>query len=101
MSTVVVDNPDRLRYEIRVDDRLAGFTNYSRHGDLVELVHTEIDPDFEGHGLGGQLAQGALDDLRARGLRVTPTCPFVARYIQQHPDYFDVVDPEARGSLED
>jgi predicted GNAT family acetyltransferase len=100
MSAVVVDNPDRLRYEIRVDDRLAGFITYSRHGDRVDLLHTEIDPDFEGQGLASQIAEGSLDDLRARALRVTPTCAFVASYIQRHPAYLDLVDPEERGSLE-
>jgi predicted GNAT family acetyltransferase len=35
--------------------------------------------------------QGALDDIRARGLRVVPFCPFVAGYIRRHSEYADLV----------
>jgi predicted GNAT family acetyltransferase len=55
------------------------------------LVHTEVEPRAEGTGLGSQLVTEALDDIRARGLRVVPLCPFVAAYIRRHPDYADLV----------
>jgi len=82
---VVRDVPERQRYEIHVGDQLGGFVQYRRNGNVVDLIHTEIDPAFEGHGLGGKLAQGALDDLRRRGLDHVATCPFIAGYLQRHP----------------
>jgi predicted GNAT family acetyltransferase len=88
----VVDQPDRMRYEVRVDGRTGGFVAYRRHGGSVDLYHTEIDDAFEGRGLGGALARGALDDLRARGLRVVASCPFIAGWIERHPDYHDLLD---------
>ena len=87
----VADNPSEHRYEVHLDDRLAGFAEYrSQPGHLV-FTHTEIDPDFEGKGLGSRLAGGALDDVRARGLTLTPRCEFIAAYIERHPDYADLV----------
>jgi uncharacterized protein len=83
----VVDNPAELRYEIHVDEQLAGSIRYTRDGDVVTLVHTEVDPAFEGHGVGSVLVKGALDDARARGLTVRPLCPFVAAWLRRHPDY--------------
>jgi uncharacterized protein len=65
---VVTDHPEHQRYEIHVGDELGGWLVYARHGRAIDLIHTEIDPAFEGHGLGGRLVQGALDDLRRRGL---------------------------------
>jgi predicted GNAT family acetyltransferase len=41
--------------------------------------------------VGSQLVRGALDDLRARGLRVVPLCPFVAAYLRRHPEDADLV----------
>jgi uncharacterized protein len=38
--------------------------------------------------------RGALDDMRARGLKVAPVCPFVAAYIRRHPEYADLVGRE-------
>jgi predicted GNAT family acetyltransferase len=87
----VVDNPSELRYEIWMDDRLAGEIRYTRDGDILTMVHTDIDPAFEGSGLGSTLVADALDDVRAHGRRVRPLCPFVAKYISRHPEYADIV----------
>ena len=87
----VTDRPDQLRYEIEVDGELAGFLLYRREPGVLELVHTDVDPKWEGKGVGAALVQGALDDVRARGLKVRPYCPFVAAYIRRHPEYDDIV----------
>jgi predicted GNAT family acetyltransferase len=87
----VTDRPDQLRYEIEVDGEVAGFLLYRVEPGVLELVHTDVDPKWEGKGVGGALVQGALDDVRARGLKVRPFCPFVAAYIRRHPEYADLV----------
>jgi predicted GNAT family acetyltransferase len=87
----VTDRPNELRYEIEADGEVAGFLMYRRDEGVLELVHTDVDPRSEGKGVGAALVQGALDDVRARGLKVRPYCPFVAAYIRRHPEYEDVV----------
>jgi predicted GNAT family acetyltransferase len=87
----VTDRPEELRYEIDVDGEVAGFINYRRDEGVVEMVHTDVAPKWEGKGVGATLVQGALDDVRARGLKVRPYCPFVAKYIHRHPEYQDLV----------
>jgi uncharacterized protein len=87
MSTEITDNAAKSRYEIRLDGDLAGFAEYERAEDAVVFTHTEVDPAFEGKGLGGSLARGALDDVRERGLSVVPLCPFIKKWIDKHPDY--------------
>jgi predicted GNAT family acetyltransferase len=89
----VSDRPNELRYEIEVDGEVAGFLLYRREPGVLELVHTDVDPRWEGKGVGATLVQGALDDLRARGLKMRPTCPFVRAYIRRHPEYEDLVAP--------
>ena len=88
----VVDEPDQHRYEIRLGEDLAGFAIYHRRGGKAYFVHTEIDPAFEGKGLGSTLAKGALDAERALGEPVVPLCPFIRAYIDRHPEYADLVD---------
>jgi predicted GNAT family acetyltransferase len=88
---IVRDRPEELRYEIEVDGEVAGFLVYRREPGVLELVHTDVDPKWEGQGVGAALVQGALDDVRARGLKMRPYCPFVAGYILRHPDYQDLV----------
>jgi predicted GNAT family acetyltransferase len=89
----VTDRPNELRYEIEVDGEVAGFLMYRVESGVLELVHTDVDPKWEGKGVGAALVQGALDDVRARGLKVRPYCPFVAAYIRRHPEYEDLVTP--------
>jgi predicted GNAT family acetyltransferase len=87
----VADNPEQGRYEARVDGELAGSLYYrEREGGLI-LVHTEVEPEFEGQGVGGRLVAGTLDDIRARGLSAVAWCPFVRGYLERHPEYADLV----------
>ena len=58
---------------------------------MVVLIHTEVEPAFEGQGLGARLVAGALEDLRARGLKLVPQCRFVRAYLRRHPDQADLV----------
>ena len=93
----VVDAPGKGRFEIRAGERVAGFTEYRRSGGLIAFTHTEVDPELEGHGLGGRLIAAALDAAREQGLAVLPFCPFVRAYIAEHPDeYLDLVPEKQR-----
>ena len=94
LDPTVVDNPAELRYELRVGDEVVGQIRYATEPGLVVLVHTDVAEAIEGKGLGSVLVRGALEDLRARGLRVVPVCPFVAAYIRRHPEYADLVEPQ-------
>ncbi len=91
----IVDNAGEERYEIRAGGELAGFLQYRLRRGLIELVHTEIDEEFEGRGLGSRLIAFALDDARERGLAVLPFCPFVNDYMRRHRQYVALV-PEGR-----
>ena len=93
----VTDNPEAQRYELFVDGTRAGFTDYRLLPGRIIFRHTEVSPEFQGRGLAAHLAGAELDDARARGLMVTPTCPYVARYIEEHPEYADLVVPKAAG----
>ena len=92
----VADNAGGERYEIRVDGEPAGLLQYRLRPELIELVHTEIDEEFEGRGLGSRLISFALNDARERKLAVLPFCPFVNDYLRRHPAYVDLVPEERR-----
>jgi len=98
-EVTVVDEPERQRFEIRVDGELAGFTEYRRSPGLIAFIHTLIDPRFEGQGLGTRLVTDALSEVRGAGLAVLPFCPFVRRYIEGHPEYLDLVPASRRGEF--
>lgn len=90
-STVeVVDVPDASRFEVRIDGQRVGLAEYMRTDELVVYPHTEVDPAYNGRGLGSALARAVLDDARERKLAVLATCPFIAAYLARHPEYHDL-----------
>ncbi|WP_233558958.1 GNAT family N-acetyltransferase [Micromonospora radicis] len=92
---LVEENPAKHRYEILVDDALAGFTQYLPRAEVLIFTHTEVDPAFQNMGVGSALIRGALDQVRAQGQRVVPQCPFMAAFIEHHPEYADLVTSPA------
>ena len=95
----VRDNPSQHRYEAVVDGAVAGYAEYIAKGSQITFTHTIVVPAFEGQGIGGQLARGALDAAVAAGQTITPQCTFIAGYIKSHPDYLVHVDGSSRGNL--
>jgi NAD+ kinase len=90
-NATVVDNFEQSRYEVLLGGELAGVLYYRRVQGQLELTHTEIDQAFQGRGLAGRLAAGALTDARTRSGRVLVSCPYVTGFVQRHPEYSDVV----------
>ena len=91
MDVTVQDNADRHRFEIEVDGEVGGFAAYRLRDGAVVLTHTEVDPRHRGRGVGQELVARTLDLLRERGDRVVPSCPYVAGYVAEHPEYADLV----------
>jgi predicted GNAT family acetyltransferase len=89
----VVPQPEQNRYVIQVDGNEVGFTEYADRGGQRIFLHTVVDPSQEGNGYGSILIRSALEQVRDAGLRVGAVCSFVARYVEKHHDFDDIVDP--------
>ena len=83
----ISDNPQQHRFEVRLDGELAAQAQYRLQGDTLVFTHTEVDPRYEGKGLGSRLAKHALDDVKSRQLKVVAQCKFIAAYIERHAEY--------------
>lgn len=100
-APVVTDNPAASRYELHVGSELAGFVTYKlrKHDTVISLLHTQVEPAFQGEHLATHLARFSLDDARQRGLSVLPFCPYIASWIRKHPDYADLVPQDRRADF--
>lgn len=90
MSGDVTDNRARNRFELVVDG-VTAHIDYARKPDPIVLIHTIVPDEIGGKGVGSRLIKGALDMIRAEGIKLVPQCPFVAAYIKKHPEYNDLV----------
>lgn len=92
MSDVnVVMNEAERRFEVKLDGEVA-FAEYRLIDHGIILPHTVVPEAFEGKGVGSALARTALGYAREQGLKVIPLCPFIAAYLQKHPEWKDVVN---------
>ena len=88
-TPTVTRNDSTNQFEIQTDAGLA-LLRYSRYGNIIDLVHTEVPEELAGKGLASVLAKFALDYARANNLSVIATCPFVRTYMSRHHEYDDL-----------
>jgi uncharacterized protein len=88
--TDIVNNRTRHRYELAVDGHIAA-TYYAIADGVITFIHTEVPPELGGQGIASKLIRGALDQVRAEGLKVIAQCPFVKAFIDKHADYQDLL----------
>jgi predicted GNAT family acetyltransferase len=86
----IVNNKAQQRYELAVGGHLAA-TYYKIADGVITFIHTEVPPELGGQGIGSKLIKGALDQVRAEGLKVIAQCPFVKAYIDKHPEEADLL----------
>lgn len=89
MDVEVTEQAARSRFEARIGGELAGILQYVREPGRIVFTHAEVEPAYEGRGVGSALASTGLAAARAAGLSVVPECPFVASYVQRHPGEYD------------
>lgn len=90
MAGEVTNNEARQRYELAAEDGIA-VAYYEPRGSAIALTHTVVPQKLQGHGLASLLIKAALADIRKRGLKVVPDCPFVTHYIERHPEERDLL----------
>ena len=91
-TVTVTRNEASHRFEIATDSGVA-LLNYKLAPGVMTVLHTEVPAPLEGRGLASSLVRAALDHARANGLHVVPTCPFVRKYMERHPEYHDLRAP--------
>ena len=79
-----INNHQARRFELVIDGQLA-ICDYYRDGNTLVLPHTVVPASLQGRGIAALLVQAALDWARAEGLKVQPSCSYVASYMRRHP----------------
>jgi uncharacterized protein len=95
----IVDNTALHRFELREESAVA-FLLYTRTGNAIRLIHTEVPKALKGKGMGSRLVEGVLRLAELKKLSVIPVCPFVAEYLRRHPEYSGTVDSEHRWMIQ-
>jgi len=78
------------RFELDADGHVA-VAYYRLSPGAITFTHTEVPAELSGRGIGSALTRGALDQVRAQGLKVVAQCPFIGAFISKHPEYGDLL----------
>ncbi len=91
MNPEVIHNAELHRYEINLDGEKVGHADYKVDGDVLVFDHTEVDPAHQGKNLAGILMRHALEEVRARGLKMRPVCSYVVKFVERYDEFADLV----------
>jgi hypothetical protein len=86
----IIDNKAHHRFELEAEGYVAKSFYEIDHG-VITFLHTEVPPELGGKGIGSRLIKGALDQVRAEGLKVIAECQFVKAFIGKNPAYQDLL----------
>ena len=83
----LIDNVALHQYEFRIGELIPRIEYIKTKNGEIYLTHTEVPSALEGKGVGSSLVRLALEDIERQQLRLVPLCPFVAGYVQKHPEW--------------
>lgn len=83
----LIDNVALHQYEFRIGDLIPRIEYIKTKNGEIYLTHTEVPSALEGKGVGSSLVRLALEDIERQQLHLVPLCPFVAGYVQKHPEW--------------
>jgi hypothetical protein len=66
------------------------YLNYRNEGKLLDLYSTYVPDNARGKGVAGELVEAALAYARENAYQIRPSCPYVAAYIERHPEHEDL-----------
>lgn len=72
---------------------------FSIENDTMDIRSVRVPESVGGRGLAGQLTRHALDWAQTQTLKVIPTCPYVASWVQRHPEFLPIIAESSRDRL--
>ena len=94
MEIIIKENGGKGFAMARENEKRAGMMSYSIAGaELIIIDHTEVEPDFNGKGVGKQLLYAIVEMAREKNIKIIPLCPFAASVFKKADDIKDVLKP--------
>jgi predicted GNAT family acetyltransferase len=95
---IVVNNKDKRRFEVFLNGEFA-FIDYMYYKKDIAFMHTTVPESFRGKGIAAAMAVTALDFARQEHRKIMLYCPFMSKYVREHPDYHTLVDTDYHPSF--
>ena len=90
MEIELIDNTDKSRFEVEIQDKMA-IMDYKKKDNKLYILHTEVPKEFEGKGIASAMVKKVLNLIKEKDMKLVSLCPFVSGYIKRHPEYKSLV----------
>lgn len=90
MAGRVEHDTERERFVVRREEGDAHLTYGHVDDDVLDYRHTYVPPELRGEGLGERIVLTALRYARDHGYRIKPTCSYVAKVLDDHPEFAEL-----------
>ena len=91
MDYLVTHIKNANRFEVLLENGQTAYLNYNEFENSLNLSHTYVPQSFERKGIAATIVKFALDYARKNNLYIIPSCPYVAAYIERHPEHRNLV----------
>lgn len=82
----IINDKQGSRFVITVDG-LEVYELYAEDKGTIDLYSTYTPPKLRGRGLAAEVVKAALEYAKEKKLKVIPTCWYVRKYVDEHPEY--------------
>jgi predicted GNAT family acetyltransferase len=90
-SVPVVHDSRALRFRMELPGGTAELAYVPVSDDVLDFYSTWVPPGERGRRVAARLVTAALGYVRERGYRVVPSCWYVRRWIEAHPEQADLL----------
>jgi len=83
--------PERNRFVAGIEGTEAVLEYIEQADGVLDYRRTFTPPPLRGQGIAKAVVLFALDYAREQSVKITPTCPYVAKVIRENQAYSDLV----------
>lgn len=85
---------ERKRAAAYDGEKQVGECEYAVFGDVWNVYHTGVDPNYGGRGIAGDLVECVVDAARSEQKRIIPSCSYVRKAFDKRADYRELLAEE-------
>ncbi len=85
---------DNNRFELEFEESIAFIEFDKIEPNILDLLHTEVPKAIAGKGIGSKLVSNALQYCKDNELKIIPSCSFIAKYIDKHPEWKELISQQ-------
>ncbi|MDB5226329.1 MAG: family N-acetyltransferase [Bacteroidota bacterium] len=71
--------------------KIAVMTYVMANDTTINILHTIVEEELEGQGIGRKLVDAAVQFARKEGYKIMADCPYAASVFRKTPEYKDVL----------